>query len=176
MIFVQLATSVLKVHIVLSHVHLDSFARMWQWPHLREIVQRAITAMIVPQFLTSLAVQLGITVHLELVSHFLVLRGNFQILPRIQNLRIVEIVPLGAFALGQEIQLPQSNVLQGFTAPVAKAQRHQQITRVHQVISAKEAHHSQSGVKMEHSKTNVERASATPVQKVITVMPPMQLW
>lgn len=27
-IFVQLATSVLKVHLVLSHVHLDSFARM----------------------------------------------------------------------------------------------------------------------------------------------------
>jgi len=132
--------------------------------------------MIVPQFPTSLAVQLGITVHLERVSHFLVLRGNSQTLPRIQNLRIVEIVPLEAIVLEQEIQLPQSNVLQGFTAPEAKAQRHQQIIRVHQVISAKEAHHSQSGVKMEHSKTSVERASAKPVQKVITVMPPMQLW
>lgn len=93
--------------------------------------------MIVPQFPTSLPVQLGITVHLELVSHFLVLRENSQILPRIQDLRIVEIVPLEAIVLGREIQLPQSNVLQGFTAPVAKAQRHQQIIRVHQVISAK---------------------------------------
>lgn len=142
-IFVQQVTIVLKVLIVLYRVNLVSSVHMRQWLHHKAIVQRDITAMTVLQCLTSSTVQWDITVQLELESQFLALQGNSQIPQGTPTLGIVETVPPPATALVQEIQLPQTYVLQSITVQVVKAQQHQTSICVRQVISAKGEHHDQ---------------------------------
>lgn len=77
--------------------------------------------------------------------------------------------------LVQGILQQQRNALLIITAPVDKAQQHQASTSVHQATSAKLEHHSQSDVKMVPFRMSVAKARVRNVQKVITVMLPMQL-